>query len=56
MSLSVRGLVHVVVWGFVVFMVVSDPDGASDAVLAVWDTVEPVFTNLGRFLGNLVQG
>ena len=54
MSLSVKGTLQLLVWGFVVFVVITEPDRASAFVQDAWDLVEPSVVNLGRVLGNLL--
>ncbi|GGK78306.1 MULTISPECIES: hypothetical protein [Ornithinimicrobium] len=54
MSLSVKGTLQLLVWGFVVFVIITAPDRASAFLQDAWDLVAPAFLNLGRFLGNLI--
>jgi hypothetical protein len=41
-------------FGFVVYAIVSNPDGAADIVASIWDIIADGFRNIGRFFEAIV--
>lgn len=53
---TVKKVLHWLVWGFVVYAIITNPDRAADIVGAVWDILSQGFLNIGRFFNNLLGG
>lgn len=53
---TVRGVLHFLVWGFLIYSIITSPDRAADIVGDVWDILSLGFLNVGRFAANLVGG
>ncbi len=48
----------VLIWllfGFLVYAVITSPDRAADIVQAVWDIIADGFANIGRFFQSLME-
>lgn len=52
----VKKVLHWLVWGFVIYAIITNPDRAADIVSAVWDIISQGFLNIGRFFNNLMGG
>lgn len=52
-----NGMKRILIWllfGFVVYAVITSPDRAADIVVAVWDFILEGFRSIGRFFEALV--
>jgi hypothetical protein len=52
----VKKVLHFLVWGFLIYAIITNPDRAADIVEAIWDIVSQGFLNVGRFFNNLMGG
>ena len=49
---------RILVWllfGFIVYAIITSPDRAADIVQAVWDIIAEGFRNIGRFFSSLIE-
>ncbi|MGC5584442.1 hypothetical protein ACQE98_15150 [Ornithinimicrobium sp. W1679] len=56
MPATVKKVLHWLLWGFIIYAVVTNPDRAADIVRAIWDIISQGVLNIGRFFGNIVDG
>jgi hypothetical protein len=43
------------VFGFLVYAIITSPDRAADIVRAIWDIIADGFANIGRFFQALIE-
>ena len=51
-------LLAILIWllfGFLVYAIITSPDRAADIVQAVWDIIAQEFTNIGQFFQSLLE-
>lgn len=53
---TVRKILHWLVWGFLIYAIVTNPDRAADIVRTAWDIAWSAVTNVGRFFNRLMYG
>lgn len=53
---TVKKILHFLVWGFLIYAIITNPDRAADIVSAVWDIVSQGVLNIGRFFNKLMGG
>lgn len=56
MPATIKKILHILVWGFLIYAIVTNPDRAADIVRAVWDIISQGVLNIGRFFGSLLNG
>ena len=54
MPATVKKVLHWLLWGFIIYAVVTNPDRAADIVRAIWDIISQGVLNIGRFFNNLL--
>lgn len=54
MPTTIRRILHWLVWGFLIYAVITNPDRAADIVRAIWDIISGGFLNIGRFFNQLM--
>ena len=55
MPATVKKILHWLLWGFIIYAVVTNPDRAADIVRAVWDIISQGVLNIGRFFNQLIS-
>lgn len=53
-----RNVKQILVWllfGFIIYAIITSPDRAADIVQAVWDIIAEGFRNIGRFFSSLMD-
>lgn len=55
MPTTIRRILHWLVWGFLIYAVITNPDRAADIVRAIWDIISQGFLNIGRFFNQLMN-
>lgn len=53
---TVKKILHFLVWGFLIYAIITNPERAADIVRAVWDIVSQGVLNIGRFFNDLIGG
>lgn len=53
---TIRRILHWLVWGFLAYAIVTNPDLAADIVRAIWEIISQGFRNIGRFFNQLMSG
>lgn len=51
---TIKKVLHLLVWGFLIYAVITNPDRAADIVRAVWDIISQGILNIGRFFNSLM--
>ncbi|WP_202863488.1 hypothetical protein [Ornithinimicrobium avium] len=51
---TVKKILHWLVWGFLIYAIITNPDRAADILRAVWDIISQSILNIGRFFNSLM--
>ncbi len=55
MPSTIKKILLWLVFGFLIYAIITSPDRAADIIQAIWDIIVQGFTNIGRFFGSLVD-
>lgn len=55
MPTTIRRILQWLLFGFLVYAVITSPDRAADIVQAIWDIIATGFRNIGRFFSELIE-
>lgn len=53
-----KGIKKFLLWvlvGFIVYAIITNPDGSADIVKAIWHVIAEGFKNIGRFFSGLMD-
>ncbi|USQ76607.1 hypothetical protein [Ornithinimicrobium cryptoxanthini] len=53
-----RNIKQILTWllfGFIIYAIITSPDRAADIVQATWDIIAEGFRNIGRFFSSLME-
>lgn len=53
---TVKKLLLWLLFGFLIYAIITSPDRAADIVRAVWDIIVQGIVNIGRFFSAIVNG
>lgn len=53
---TVKKVLHLLLWGFVIYAIVTNPERAADIGRAIWDILSQGVINIGRFFNSLLGG
>ena len=53
---TVKKVLHWLVWCFLIYAIITNPERAAYIVRAVWDIISQGFLNIGRFFNSIIGG
>lgn len=56
MPATVKKILLWLIFGFLVYAIITSPDQAADIVRGVWDVIAQGFINIARFFSSLMNG
>lgn len=55
MPRNIKQILSWLLFGFIVYAIITSPERAADIVQAIWDIIVTGFRNIGRFFGSLIE-
>ena len=52
---TIKRIVLWLLFGFLVYAIITSPDRAADIIQAIWDIILQGFRNIGRFFSSLID-
>lgn len=56
MPATVKKIIMWLIFGFLIYAIITSPDRAADIVRGVWDIIATGFSNIFRFFRSLMNG